>query len=111
MKAPVQYAEQYRGMDAEYLHQQYEELRKPQNENREPKKNLLLLTPFLLSIPVIIILFILISGSAAEIPNTITTEPLQRDVVATKKSERLKISETATDSLVSSSKTIALPAE
>jgi hypothetical protein len=97
--------------DAQHLSQQYE-LMSGNNEPpiAEPKKNLLL-TPFLLSIPVIMILFILISGTSSDIPDTINAEPVQRDVVSTERIHRIHVADLTKDSVLSNSKLIALPAK
>jgi hypothetical protein len=107
MKAPFTLEQQNIHPDAESLRRQYQELMGKNQREGEPKRNLLL-TPFLLSIPVIIILFILISGSTSDIPNTITTEPLQREISVRKETGKVSISPTVKDSILSS-KTIVVP--
>jgi heme/copper-type cytochrome/quinol oxidase subunit 2 len=111
MNTPAKFTNLNTETDAENLRHQYQELiEQHEKQGAEIKKNMLL-TPFLLSIPVIIILFILISGSTSDIPNTITSEPLQHEVVSTQKNERLNAAVIETDSLLNASKVIALPAK
>lgn len=109
MKAPIHpQTENYSG-DAENLRTQYfnKTLQKP-IESTDLKKNVML-TPFLLAIPVIIILFILISDSAND-TSIISTEPIQHEMVNTERSEKLNVAVMKADSSLSF-KTIALPAK
>jgi hypothetical protein len=112
MKSPIHLNQQIARSDAENLRQQYQELfRKHEKEGTEFRKSLLL-TPFLLSIPVIIILFILISGSNSGIPNTVTAEPLQTEVVTitpVQKAKKMNVATITNDSLAKSDNTISLP--
>jgi hypothetical protein len=112
MKSPIPLNRQIPRNDAENLRQQYQVLfRKHEQESTEFRKSLLL-TPFLLSIPVIIILFILISGSNSGIPNTVTAEPLQTEVVTitpVQKAKKMNVATITNDSLAKSDNTISLP--
>jgi hypothetical protein len=112
MKSPIHSNQQIARNDAENLRQQYQELfRKHEKESTEFRKSLLL-TPFLLSIPVIIILFILISGSNSGIPNTVTAEPLQTEVVTitpVQKAKKMNVATITNDSLAKSDNTVSLP--
>jgi hypothetical protein len=111
MKTPIHPELQNNNTHAENLRQQYQELvEKSGNGNTEIKKNLLL-TPFLLSIPVIFILFILIWGSTSDIPATIRTEPPARDVVITDTRQQPNAIAAHADTLISINNTLALPAK
>jgi hypothetical protein len=111
MKTPDPFHQDISLPQAYQLRQQYQQLvDKPEIQSPEVKKNMLL-TPFLLSIPVIMILFILISGTSSEIPNTINAEPIQREVMTTERARSLHEAVISRDSLLHSSKVIALPAK
>lgn len=109
MKTPIVQQTQNFSGDAENLRSQYfnKDIQNP-IENTELKKNVML-TPFLLAIPVIIILFILISGTAND-TSIISTEPIQHELVNTERSEKLNVAVMKADSSLSL-KTIALPAK
>lgn len=111
MKTPVHLQSKDYNTDAETLRQQYQQLvEKSGKGNTEIKKNLLL-TPFLLSIPVIIILFILIWGSSSDIP-AIRTEPPVKDVVITNTLQKNSNTiATPADTLITSNNTLVLPSK
>ncbi len=90
MKALIKFKQHNTGEDADNLHSQYQQvITKRGTDSKEYKKNLLL-TPFLLSLPVIIILFSLISGTTAEVPDTISDEPIRNELVLNEHTEPLR---------------------
>jgi heme/copper-type cytochrome/quinol oxidase subunit 2 len=108
MKTPIKNESKIFGADVENLQFQFSQYqRRNEDKTGELKKNMLL-TPFLLAIPVIIILFILISGSGNEVP-AISTEPIQHELVNTERSEKINVAVMKADSSINL-KGIGLPA-
>ena len=107
MKTPMKSEQQKHGKVAHHSPSQQQV--KSKDEGTGLKKNLLL-TPFLLSLPVIIILFSLISGTTAEVPEMVPDESGNNELVINQHSEQLNRVTQKTDSTIKL-KTLALPSK
>jgi hypothetical protein len=112
MKTSITSIENDNDKNLEALRDEYRQMiDKTDKEAVEVRKNLLL-TPFLLSIPVIIILFMLISGSSADFTSTVNDAPMQHELstIPIKKAPQINTAVINADSVLNK-KTVALPSE
>jgi len=110
MKTPMKFEQHKHGASEDNnLLEEHNSILRKRTRGTDVKKNLLL-TPFLLSLPVIIILFSLISASTSEVPDVVSGEPRSREIVISRPSEPLNSVTEEADSSIRL-KTTRLPSE